>query len=425
VIGTYFAIRWAQGDFRLDQNQGQLANETGLLHATSTPKGAEVYIDGNLTSVTDNTVYLAPGEYEIIISKDGYSSWKKTVKVEKALVSQTGATLFPYSPSITSLTFTGLSQPLISPDGHKILYYLHTASAKNKNGLYVLDLSGNNTAPRQISDNDPEFDLAAAQFLWSPDSSEILVATDNRLFSLNTNSFANLQSSPDVTLQLKTILTSWEEEIALREKQYIDKIPLPALQTILANATNFFLSPDKTRLLYEATAPATITDNLIPALPAPNSQPQTRTLEPGNLYIYDSYEDRNYLLGSAVATTSAKILVTDPTGYITKPSTLPPASSRHSLQDSSLATTFDKFRSYYGDSSTHAWQWLPNSTHLVGVVNQQITIISYDGTNPTPIYSGPFQTDFVAPHPSGDSILILTTFNPDSPLNLYAIELKK
>jgi hypothetical protein len=84
IAGTYFAIRWAQGDFRLDQNQGQLASETGLLHATSTPKGAEVYIDGKLTSVTDNTIYLAPGEYEVVISKDGYSPWKKNHQSRKS-----------------------------------------------------------------------------------------------------------------------------------------------------------------------------------------------------------------------------------------------------------------------------------------------------------------------------------------------------
>ena len=108
ICGTYIAIRWANGDFRLDRSADLVATETGLLHATSTPKGAEVYIDGKLTSITDNTIYLSPGTYEVEIKMDGYSSWKKNILIEKSLVSQTNANLFPYSPSLSSLTFTGV-----------------------------------------------------------------------------------------------------------------------------------------------------------------------------------------------------------------------------------------------------------------------------------------------------------------------------
>ena len=425
IGGTYLAIRWAQGDFRLDQNADLIARETGLLHATSTPKGAQVYIDGKLTSVTDNTIYLAPGEYDVVINKDGYSSWNKRIRIEKALVSQTNATLYPYSPSITSITYTGVSLPLVSPDGSKILFYTDTASAKNKNGLYVLDVSNTTRSPHQICDNDPDYNLEQAQYLWSPDSNEVLVVTDHKTFLLNTSNFVNLQAAPDVSLQLSTTLASWEEDLALREQQFAEKIPLAALDTIRENSRNMFLSPDKTKILYTATGEASIPDNLITALPAPNSQPQVRQLEPGKMYIYDSYEDRNYLLGDAIATDSAKMLLTTPVPLSSTPFGSTQPIIHHSLRSDDLDQTLTNFQNYYGDHLTRLWNWMPDSTHLLAVIDQQIVLITYDGTNPTVIYSGPFQDDFALPATDNNSILILTTFNPDSPANFYAIELNK
>jgi hypothetical protein len=426
IAGTYFAIRWAKGDFRLDQSADLVVTETGSLFANSVPKGAEVYVGGKLTGVTDNIIYLAPGSYQVEIKKDGYNTWTKTMVIEKALVAQTNATLFPFSPSLTSLTFTGVKHPLQSPDGNKIMFYLDTALAKNKNGLYVLDLTGGGKSPRQISDDDANFNLDTAQFLWSPDSNDILVVTKVRVFLLSSNSFVNLQSSPDVELQLPTIFTSWEEDLALREKLFTEKkIASEILATILDHSVNAFLSPDNTKILYTATAAAEIATGLMPVLPAPNPQPQVRILEPGNLYVYDAYEDRNYHLGTAEASTSAKQLLTRPGSLVQSLTTTRPLALEHSLQGETLDETLTNFSDYYGNTQTQSWQWLPNSTHLVGIVNQQVVILNYDGTNPTIVYSGPFADNFVVPNYDANSILILTTFNPDSPPNLYAIELKR
>ena len=61
----------------------------------------------------------------------------------------------------------------------------------------------------------------------------------------------------------------------------------------------------------------------------------------------------------------------------------------------------------------------------MGIVANQVVIMNYDGSNPTVIYSGPFDKNFLQPNYDSNSVLILTTFNPDSPPNLYAIELKR
>ncbi|MDO5561494.1 MAG: PEGA domain-containing protein [bacterium] len=421
LAGTFIAVRWAKGDFRLDESNQAISKETGLLHATSIPQGAQVYINGNLTSATDDIIYLSPGEYEVRIQKDGYSPWQKTIKIEQSLVSQANAMLYPYSPSLTALTFTGASNISVSPDGQKLLYYNNNISTKNKNGLYLLDLTNSSKSPTQISDNDSDFTLAEAQYIWSPDSSEILVFTPERTFLLKVNTMTNLQSSPDMTLQLKTLLQSWEEDILAKEKQYLEKIPLAAMQTIIDNGTDFNLSPDTQKLLYIATGSATLADGLVPPLPASNSYPEQRTLKPGNIFLYDSYEDKNFNLGAA-ATSSAKLLLADiNTLELTAHNIMP----MQTLISDDEEETIANFNRYYGDYRNQTWQWLADSTHLVGIQNGSVVIMNYDGSNPTVIYSGPLADSFVLPYPDGNKILILTSFNPDSPANVYAIELKK
>lgn len=423
ALGTFVAIRWAKGDFRRDESNQSVSRETGLLHATSLPQGAQVYINGTLTSATDDIIYLAPGDYDVVIQKDGYSPWQKTIKIEKSLVSAANATLFPYSPSLTSLTFTGATNISLSPDGQKLLFYTDNISTKNKNGLYILDLSNSSKNPTQISDNDEDFSLADAQFIWSPDSNQVLVFTTERTFLLNVNSFTNLQSSPNVALQLKTILTGWEEELVVKEKQYLEKIPAVALQTILQNGTDFYLSPDNQKLIYTATNDAILADNLIAPLPASNSYPEERNLTPGKIYVYDSYEDKNFALATD-ASMSGKQLLTNLNSLLTLENN---PEVDHSLQvTDNQEETIANFSRYYGDYHLQGWQWMANSTHLVSIQNDnQVVIMNYDSTNPTVVYSGNLQDQLVIPYPSGNRVLILTSFTPDSPANIYAIELTK
>jgi hypothetical protein len=423
ITGSFFAIRWAKGDFRFDENNQTFSKETGLLHTTSTPQGAQVYINGNLTSATDDIIYLAPGTYDVIIQKDGYNRWQKTVQIEQSLVTQVNALLYPYSPSLTSITYTGAQNLSVSPDSQKLLYYVNTNSAENKNGLYILDLSNTSKSPQQISDNSSYYTLAQAQFIWSADSSEVLVFTpEETVFLLKTTSLSNLQSSPNVNLQLKKILTGWEEELAVKEKQYLDKLPITALQAILQNGNNFYLSPDHQKLIYTATSSAVLADHYIAPLPASNSTLEKRQLDPGEIFIYDGYEDKNFAIDQEASSSGSKNLLASSDSFIVNAPTLTLA---HSLQGETKAETITNFNNYYGNYQVQSWQWLSNSTHLVGIQDEKIVIMNYDGTNPTIIYSGPLADQFVLPSPDGKRIFILTSFNPDSPANIYAIELTK
>ena len=59
---------------------GVRANEA-ILDISSEPGDAEIEIDGVFAGTTPRTKRLSPGEYKIKISKNGYKSWERKIKV--------------------------------------------------------------------------------------------------------------------------------------------------------------------------------------------------------------------------------------------------------------------------------------------------------------------------------------------------------
>lgn len=429
VVGTYVAIRYAQGGFRVTTDG--LQTDTGLLSVTSLPTGAEVYINDKLVTATDDTLYLDPDQYTVTIRKDGYTEWKKVITLEKQVVSQANALLFPSAPSLTPLTVTGVENMSPSPDGQKILYYSASNSAQKKNGLYVLELSDNTLSlqrgARQITQDGGELDLEKASFIWSPDSTQLLVFSNGREVLLDVSKMNDLETAPDVSFRRKQIIADWEEEMALREQQFLSKFPSDVISVATASATNVFFSPDKKKLLYTATASATLAENLIPPLPGSNSQPQERDLQPGGIYIYDREEDTNFRVGTQPETTkfpekSLLSLSVEPDSV--SAASVATVSAHRSLEASTSGQLAALFRSYHSPLYADTFQWFPDSKHIFYSEDGRIIVKEYDNTNATTIYSGPYSQSFVYPWPDGGRLLIATHFNPATPNNLYAIELR-
>lgn len=430
IVGTAIAIQYAKGNLRVT-DQG-FVQGTGLLAANSFPTGAEIHIDGKLVSASDDTIYLQPGFYDVSIIKEGYTPWNKRVRIEKELVTQTNAQLFPIAPSLSTLTFTGVTNLQPSPDGEKIVYYSASASGQKKNGLYVIGLtSGPNLTlsrgPRQIAEDTPNFDLENARYIWSPDSSEIMVITENRTVLLDSSRLNDLDLLADVGYKQNQILSEWEQEMYLRERQFVTEFPEEIIAIATQSAENVYISPDKRRLMYTIVEPSTLPENIVPdALPSTNASEDVRNLEPNTIYVYDREEDRNYRIAE-IASDSARatksLLAID--AFDTKSPLLTASpSSFTQLQASTSAQTADNFNSYHSPVHANTFQWYPDSKHLLYIENSQIKIMEYDGGNQVTLYSGPFTDQFAYPSPNGERLIIITSFSPDSPMNLYAVELK-
>jgi hypothetical protein len=430
LLGSIVAIQYAQGKYRLTR-QG-ISKETGLLAANSFPPGAQIYIDGKLVSATDDTLYLKPDTYQVEIKKDGYSAWNKNLTIQKELVTQTNAQLFPIAPSLTPLTFTGVTNLSPSADGQKIIYYTASASAQTKNGLYVMDLNNSLISFRdatQISEDVSEYDLENAKFIWSPDSSQVILITAQKEILLDLNRKNDLRSLSDISYRKEALLSVWEEEMYLQERQFLAKFPDEIIEIATTSARNVYFSPDKERIVYTATQAATLPEDLIPPVPASNTQPQTRDLEVGGIYVYDREEDRNFMIGKVdlraeLDLSQTKLLLADDLA-IRSPKTLDASPSAFTkLQATTSAQTTKNFNRYNSALFADTFQWYSDSKHLLYTQDNMIKIKSYDNTNDTVLYSGPFFEDFIYPSPDGKRLMILTGFGADTTKNLYALEIR-
>lgn len=448
VVGSYFAIQYARGNWRITK-EGVVSN-TGLLNANSFPDGAQVYIDDKLITATDDTVYLDPGIYQVKILKEGYSPWQKELTIQKELVTQTNATLFPSAPSLTPLTFTGIKNLSPSPDGLKLVFLVDAGSSEAKNGFYVMDLGTNflslQSGPRQITDAPSSLALSDAEIIWSPDSTELMILTPEKELLIGVDKKVSLAEQTDIRFQKKQILAGWEEDMYQRERQYLEKFPPEVLEIATESAKNVYISPDKKRLLYTATAAVTLPEDILPPIPATNTQPEERSLQVGAIYVYDREEDKNFWVATSSAlpqlflteaTASAtlkknavaevleleKQLLADDFGSPARTLESSP-SAFYRLQKTSNEETALSFSSYYTGVNLNTLQWFPDSKHLLFVQDGKIQIMEYDGYNNTNVYSGPFSQSFVYPWPDGSKLLIMTSFSPDSPDNLYVINLK-
>lgn len=410
IISTiaFITIKLAEG-YRPDFAEKTL-KPTGLLVATSTPEGAQLWIDHKLKSATDVTLNLPPGKYEVEIKKDGFTSWKKTLQIKKELVTQTDAYLFSTFPDLKALTFTGAADPLLSPDGQKVLFSVSQASL-GKNGLWVLDLAdrplGLSREPRQIITSPPTGgagrDFTQSERQWSPDSKQILailrdrpaspsgeLTTEN--FLLETDRLNPAVDLIDISENLVQIQNDWEEERQIRQKAQFNKLPDELTEALGQAIDNVRFSPDETKILYTATGSATIPEEIVSPLPAANTQPESRQIEPGKTYVYDLKEDKNFFI-------------------MEEPKEVNP-----------IPAPTTRLTTHYPPSTPLSW--FPTSKHLFLVQNDKITTIEYDGTNQVDVYSGPFENSFAFPFPSGNRSLILASIGKDTPPNLYAVSLR-
>lgn len=444
AVGTYIAIQFAKG-YR-PTKEGNIQG-TGLLAANSFPTAAEVYINGKLTSATNDTLSLRPGDYQVTIQKEGYIPWNKDLKVQAELVTQTNALLFRAVPGLVPLTLTGASNLTPSPDGQNIAFVVTDAANPAKNGLYVLNLSASNPLnstkePKLIARSPVGDDFSKSTLLWSPSSSQILLhlepspeVVSNYLLPIDT--LTDLASITDTTARLPIILSQWEEEIASRETKQFALLPEALGKIATASAVNVYFSPTDKKLMYTSTGYIKLPDDLVQTPPSTSTQPEVRELESGGIYIYDLIEDKNFQIGGITLddkTPQKHLLVpsyyqqspdSDSKLESTQSATLPPQYNRLFVPNNFSQTAIN-FMTHYSPMTVGNYQWYPDSNHLLITQIDKVEAIESDATNRVTLYAGPFENTFTYPWPDGSRLIILTNLNPSSPspANLYAVDLR-
>ena len=396
ILGTAVAILYARGyRFGVDTGGKPQLSKTGILNAQSTPNGSQVWINDHLTTATNNSVSLTPGQYKISIGKDGYHGWSKNVMIEKEVVTNTDAALWPAAPTLQSLSTFGIQNPIMDPSGTKLVFTIANQTAK-KNGVYVLDMTsrsfpvliGQSTSTQVASDTVDNF--SKAKLSWSPDGEELIASVSSTLnigpayYLLRANT---LNETPqDITATLQTALDTWETQRTTKEQARLATLRLKARQLIRNSMDIIAWSPDETKILYQAKKTGDLPVIITPRRIGNNLLYERRDLKKGDVYVYNIPEDLN-----------TRIFETDKV-YC-------------NIQLESC--------------TNHALSWFPDNHHLVFVNNKKISIVEEDGSNMTTIYAGPFEDHYVFPWPDGSRLVILTNLgNTSIPPTLYSISLK-
>ncbi|MDO8658835.1 MAG: PEGA domain-containing protein [Candidatus Levybacteria bacterium] len=392
ITGTVLVVLHGKGyRFGFEKGKPDLSG-TGLLVATSSPNGAQVFVNGHLTTATDNTISLSPGDYTIKIFKEGYFPWEKKIKIQKEIVSKAEALLFPTYPKLESITAREVKSPVIDPSMTKVAYTSGSQSIK-KNGIFVLDMSSKpiltlQSASTQIADDTAD-KFSDAKLSWSPDGKDLIATISGELRSPTTyllSASGSNDSPKDVTATLDSVDASWKNDKEEKEKAQLETLKTDLRKVISQNFRIISWSPDETKLLYEASQSATIPLIIKPRLIGTDSTPEVRVLEKDSIYVYDIREDKNFKINIE------NWNLPDNKGNFQKPKPL---------------------------------SWFPDSKHLVYVHDNEINIMEYDGLNLTKIYAGQFTDNYVFSWPNGSKIVILTNLNnPSISPNLYTIGLK-
>lgn len=354
---------------------------TGIISATSKPKGASVYINDRLITATDDTINLTPDDYTIKIVKDGYLPWEKNIKVQKEIVYQTNTQLFRSSPDLKPITLTGAINPSVSPDNSLVVFSVASASATKDNGLYLLRLNDTATSlfkssTEQLSSNLSNINWSDFVFTFSPNSKQILATNPikdiNYLIDLSTTT--NYKNLYDVTARLSLIKEEWrlqEQDIIKTKLTLIPKELQPFIST--TSAKSIIFNEDDTKVLYLAQADGNLKKDIITPPPAQSTQNQSRDIQKDNYYVYDFKDDTNFWVGS---------------------------------------------KDLYHPA------WIANSNNLIYIEDQKIQTIEYDNTNKQTLFAGNFDKDAVYMWLDGSKVIVLIAPYDNAQENLYSITIK-
>jgi hypothetical protein len=425
VVGSVAlaASYYARG-YRFDSTTGSV-EPNGILVLKSVPDSAQIFINGNLKTATNATIPLPPNTYDITIKKEGFMDWNKRLTIEKEVVTESTAYLFRAAPSLSSMTFSGITTIIPNDDLSKIAYVVPSSNNsldEDTAGLWVMEILnlplGFSREPRRITDGD----LTDATWAWSPDGAQILLTTKTGVYLLQTNTMT-LQSKLTNIAGTKTqILENWKTQYETKLESDLSLLPDDMQDILKRKVKSAAFSPDEKMVLYTANASANIPDHLIPPLPGSSTQKEERNLKADHTYIYDLEEDRNFEIDQSSVTLvndwrrflDIKNQIVTPTAPISG-SPIKKLVPTSKIEQTNRASTLKIDRSI---------SWFPTSRHVVLSEEGKIVIMDYDGTNRKTVYAGSYVSPHAYPSLSSDSLFILTNLGSNGVPNLYSLSLR-
>lgn len=384
IIGL-FASYYARG-YRFSLNTFKFL-PNGILVIKSEPDGASVYVNGDLKTATNATIFMSPGTYDLEVKKDGFFSWQKRIEIDKEVVTQANVSLFRNVPSLSPITFDGAVNPVVSPGGTKIAFSVPPSkdNSIDKAGLYTIDTYnlplGFSKDPKRIVDGE----LTGSSYIFSPDSRQLLLTTSKGIFLVDSASFTSQAQLVNVASRQTAILKDWDTQKNIINDSQLKNLPGKLSDLLARKTSKIVFSPDDNMILYTASGSGNLSKNLIPQLPGASTQKEARDIKDGLTYVYDIKEDRNFLVFDQ-----------------------PVAFDNNDNKD-----------------ALPAIRWLTTSKHLLLAMEGKVIVMDYDGTNQQEVYKGAYISPFAFPFANATKLLILTNLGgTDTTANIYTLTTK-
>lgn len=367
------AIFLYAGGYRLKKDEDKstvVLKSTGLASVKSIPQGASVYINGVLATATNNTISgIEPGKHTIKVVKNGYAPWSKEIEIFPELATDITAVLISQSPRLEPLTNTGASKPTLSPTLTKLAFLSSDAEAP---GIWIVSLTEGTlnlfrSSPSVVLKDTSITNYSKSnQLEWSPDEKYLLIQLENaryQLFDVTNKTVESIITQK----QLDDLRTEWETIALTKKRAFIEKLDIPQELQDLAVSKDAIWAPDGKKFLYKKVT--------------------------GDATDYRVYNSEKPLpVGEQVDASVFTTKTGDPQPKIT---------------------------------------WYSDSFHLIlteGNIETDkrgtIYIIRIDGTNKTEIYNNTLYSDQVFSTPSGDKLVVLTSFKSSGQTDLYTIGIR-
>lgn len=275
-------ILYATG-YSFDWEKRQLV-KTGAFYFKSLPKGAQIFINGELKDTTPAFIdRLLPHQYLIEISKDGFWPWKKNLSIQSLSGTETplvtearNILLIPKNPEISLVlnNATSTLDYLLSPEEKAAFYQASTTATSTlkdvaswtlfENSIYYLQKSNlilyktdiNGTSKAQISfqslpmtEKTYQIKVSKAEIaIWEPQGTLYLLNPETKIFEAIANEIDGAEFSSDNKKLLywnsHEIFVLWLKEVLVQpyrkagDKELITRFANKIAQAIWFSETN-------------------------------------------------------------------------------------------------------------------------------------------------------------------------------------------
>jgi len=185
VLATVLVVQFSKG-WRVNINDGTIVN-TGILDVNSTPRGAEIYLNGELRGKTPEVINaLVPGNYELELRLEGFTKWQKNVVIKGEQVSKLEAGLFEEDTKLEQVSELAISQLYFNPHGDNAII---TSTSEDDSGIWrfqfnksIFALERDKIKLLELNIED-KYDLSTAdyQIIASPDFNKAVLQINEEL----------------------------------------------------------------------------------------------------------------------------------------------------------------------------------------------------------------------------------------------------